>query len=284
MIITQERPKKGGADDAVIATRAVELLRASFLETHLEMPEPAPPDPPAAPSAEPALTSDGGTPDAAPLPPKPETAAPLKETPPRGAARPSDSTSPLNREIPGPRDSSRKFPKLGDESELRLIGVLAGSASPGGVPTDGHLGLGLSLDLSGHWSASGLLLSPSLFSQVEGDEGSAALHVSVGLVELAWTGGSRLEPVLGAGGGVAWLLTSGDPASGFAAQSDGSVVPLGVLRAGLGWQLSDTLRAALDARVGATANRVAVRFDTREVAEWGRPLVLLSAGVEVRLD
>lgn len=272
VVITQERPKKGGADDAVIATRAVELLRASFLEIHLEMPQPAPPEPPP-PEAADAGADAGSSADAS------DAAAPAP--PPRATPTPTAT----QRTVPAtPNDSSRQPLPLSDGSELRLVGAVAGSASPGGVPADGHLALGLTLDFSQHLAASGLLLTPSIFSEVSGSEGSAAVHMSLGLLELAWTGGARLEPVLGAGAGVAWLITSGDAAAGFQAQSDASLVPMGVLRAGLAWQLSDTLRAALDGRVGATASRVRVRFDSREVAEWGRPLVLLSAGIEVRLD
>ncbi|MEZ4371328.1 MAG: hypothetical protein R3B07_10910 [Polyangiaceae bacterium] len=271
VVITQERPKKGGADDAVIATRAVELLRASFLEIHLEMPEPAPPEPP------PTEASDAGV-DAESSADASDATAPA----PPSRATPTPVTQ---RSLPAtPNDSSRQPLPLSDGSELRLVGAVAGSASPGGVPADGHLALGLTLDFSQHLAASGLLLTPSIFSEVSGSEGSAAVHMSLGLLEIAWTGGARLEPVLGAGAGVAWLITSGDAAAGFQAQSDASLVPIGLLRAGLGWQLSDTLRAALDARVGAAAGRVRVRFDSREVAEWGRPLVLLSAGIEVRLD
>ncbi|MCB9588246.1 MAG: hypothetical protein H6718_22755 [Polyangiaceae bacterium] len=274
VIVTQE-PKKGGADDAVIATRAVELLRASFLEIHLEMPEPAPAEPPPADLSDAGAGSTGGAAeDAGPTDVAPSASAPAPQVPP--SAKPVPAAT--------PRDSSRQLLPLDHGKELRLVGVVAGSASPGGVPADGHIGLGLTLDFSRHVAATGMLLTPSLFSQLSGSEGSASVHMSLGLLELAWTGGTRLEPVLGAGAGVAWLITSGDPSAGFEAQSDAGVVPVGLLRAGLGWQLSDTLRAALDGRVGATASRVRVRFDSREVAEWGRPLVLLSAGIEVRLD
>ncbi len=276
VIIAKERPKRGGADDAVIATRAVELLRASFLEIHLEMPELPPPE---APASSPSGTDGGEAPDAGAPPVSDAGGVPPART---GAPAPR-APAPRTPSLP-PADSGRQQSPLGNGSELRLVGVVAGSASPGGVPADGHLGLGLSLDFSPHWSASGLVLTPSVFSQLDGNEGSAVIHMSLGLLELAWTGGTRLEPVLGAGAGVAWLITEGEAASGFQAQADGGLVGLGALRAGLGWQLSDSVRAALDGRVGVTTSRVAVRFDNREVAEWGRPLLLLSAGVEVRLD
>lgn len=277
VLIAREGAQRGRADDAVIATRAVELLRASFLEIDLEMPEPVsepvdagPPPSEMADAADGAPAVTSATPDEPPAAKRPTIAAAATPTAPRGTPENSGSRPTF--------DSPRQL------HELRLNSGVAASVSPGGVPADGHLLLGLSLDVAPHFTAGGVVLSPSLLSQIDGSEGRARVHVSLLLGELTWSSDAPVEPVLGFGVGAAWLLTSGDPEAGFDGHTDGALVGLGVLRAGLGWQAGQLVRLTADARLAFAASDVSVRFDQREAAAWGRPLALFSAGIEVGLD
>ena len=55
------------------------------------------------------------------------------------------------------------------------------------------------------------------------------------------------------------------------------------LRAGVALKLSKRLAFRSDGLVGASVPRAAIRFADREVADWGRPLLSLSLGLEASL-
>lgn len=228
----------------VLALEAVELLRASFLE--LQLPSFRPTD----------------------VPPPPETRA-VVAPPPAGRPRLSPS---------GP-----SVPPAPPAFALRLGPALVWS--PDGLAPTVHLELGVRWRSRGPLGAAIELLAPTAPVYVETAAGRASFRLQTATVRLEGFITDRQSPWLvwthGAFG-VAWAHMEGASVSpGFVPQGDDVVTALGLIGAGLGRTLGPRARLFLEASLGLSLPRIVMRFADQDVGAWGRPLVLVSTGLEV---
>lgn len=240
------------SDDGVIALRAVELVRAAFLEIDVQLPEPVALPPVEAPAA---------PPDAVPSPPK------------------TDPKPPSTSAVAGPARRPEVKPRAPAQARARArtwaleLGPGLGLES-GGAGKSGSLLAGVRhAPLRQLWfgaAAAIPLLSPSTRGS-EGEAtlswGMAALDANVDLVR-----GRRVTPRLGVAGGVFWLRASGRASAGFDDQTETAFAGAVLGRAALDFSLSEPFGIVVDGRVGLLSRRQSVRFVERTEAEFG-PLV-----------
>jgi hypothetical protein len=232
--------------DAVLVLRAVELVRVALLDP----PTPSPIPPP--------------LPVAAPPPP-----------PPRADATPHLAPDPLEVMAPPPR------------SRLTLEIAPAVVGSPGGVPLTASLLLGARF-LPGAFGPAVFAVLPLFPARVDGPEGTAdvrAAIVGAGLHFAPRPPGAMVRPGVEIGLAGVWLLIHGVATTGaaYTGQSDNLLVAAPYLRAGASLSVSPliALRASL---LGAVAlPEGAISFAGRQVATFGRPLLLGSGGLEITL-
>jgi hypothetical protein len=245
-----ERDLKSADPDAVIALRAVELLRASLLE--LELAHPARGEVPAAPA--------------------------LRESVDRLERAPVDRRS----------SDRRARGAAATEQESALIAGVAMAAhshlgmtrtTPGIVPV--ALWHPTRRVAAGFWG-----LVPLGSAEVTGDEGAAGVRswaVGSGFRVAPFTLGRRWEPSLGGGASVLWLNVEGlraRPALGLTTGRLVAAGPYGEL--GCGFRIAGGLSLRADVRALVAFPRPVVEFAGREVVALGRPLATASFGVEYR--
>jgi hypothetical protein len=243
--------------DEVLALRAVETLRARALAL---LP------PPSARPAEPEPEPD----------PEPEPSAPAAQPAPQTE---EDALEPAQAFTPeAPEAAAPVTPQLWLELAPAVV------LSPGGLgPQLGGL-VSARAQLSAQVSIAGLAVVPLWRAELEADEGRA--RVATWLLGAAIDAHARLRAwELSGGAGIASALTpmSGSAAAPFEGvdQLETSAAPF--LRGSLQLELGGSLRACLRALIGFALPEVAVSFEERDVASWGRPFALLSLGVELPL-
>ncbi|HTN86830.1 MAG TPA: hypothetical protein VL242_24195 [Sorangium sp.] len=252
-------------DPATVAVRAVELLRASFLEVR------SPPPPRDEGEADPEARA------VADAQPPPARAAPVAVPRPRAGGA-SHAPSPP----PSRGGATRAAPAT--------FGVGAAPAllwSAGGVPASPML------DVSGYamiWSRLGL----STFVQIplgsvsrEGKEGTRHVRVALaalgvrsplGPTDAAWL------PSVGAGLAAAWLHVDGEGRSpGYVGTSADAFAIAPYLRAGISFAPVSCLRISEQLIAGIAVPRIVIDAAGRAADAWGRPFLGASLGVEVVL-
>ena len=253
--------------DAVVATRAVELLRATFLEIDVEMPTPA------APQA--ALGNGKVDEPEAKTPPAPTTTKPMPTTAVVVPARPM------------PRENARDVQRVVADAEPRFyLGAgLLGQASPGGLPTSGHLSVDFAWYATRRLFLALSIVPPGLAGSVERDEGTASVQMSMGVVELGvQIVPGPFSPTVGAGAGLVWLSTSGSANAPYEGRSDDAWGAVALGKVGARWRLSRTMVVDADTRVGRALPRRTVRFAEQQVAKWGGLVALFGLRAEVGFD
>ncbi len=267
-----------GGSDGVIAVRAVELLRATFLEIDIELPQPEL-DPPPLPSlGEEPETPEQRRPEQERQKPAPsEPTKPALEKPEASAARSDperDALSPMDGETLQPR-------------RWRLALGAAPAFSPGGVPAQVLViveGAYRTSTRSSFGAAGGFTVSPST---VSGAEGTADVRTAFAVTEISWSPlaeSAAVRPWLGAGFGFVRLATRGTAREPFEGGSDKTMAALAVGRVGVSaTPFVSWLFVGFDARVGIAAPEPAVMFADKTRARWGRPLVVTSATVGLSL-
>lgn len=251
-----------GVTDAVLAVRVVELLRAAFLEIHVEMPTlPAASSAPASSSAAPSASSS-----APPVPASPSASASAPAPPP-------SSASPI---VPPPG-----APAVPPARPLRAALGVGGSTSPGGPSADVHLVAAVSYRTA-RWELGALGVSPGALGRVDDGEDRASFRAAALALEGARVlGGPTTEARVGAGAGAVRVVTTGETSASFSASSDGAWLAWVFARVGLAHRLGERVLVDLDLRIGPTLPQAEVRFGSRTVGTWGRPLVVPSVLVEV---
>lgn len=264
-----------GQGEAILAVRAVELLRAAFLEIDVAMPEPPPPIAGGSPSTSAsASASVSASPSASPSGSAP--AGPASGTP---IAAPQTSASAIPPPPPAPEPERRAPPTLFASAGAFL------SASPGGVPADVHLGLGLGRRFGERLRVDAWLTTPGQTARVEAPGGTSSVRSTLFGMDASWTWPRGDATLLGGLGlGAVWVHAEGRADAGFDARSTDAWLAWPYARAGGTFALSQRLRIALDLRAGATLPRAVIRFADRDVATLGRPLVVPGLGLEVALD
>jgi hypothetical protein len=229
--------------DAALALRAVELLRASLLEVALP------------------------TPPRGEVPATPEIRAQVA-LPPPPAPPPPEARAP---------DAAPVF---------RIAIGLGAMASPGGLGPAAALDLGVAWMPSEHFGATLFAAIPLSRPDVEGAPGSADLAAGLGGLGarfLLTTRASRLAPAIDAGLAVVGLASKGIANAGFTSGSAFAATAAPYLRFGLAFAPTPRFRVRADLLGAVVVQGVSLQLAEREAATWGRPLGLLSAGVDVGL-
>jgi hypothetical protein len=245
------------ASPSTAVVRAVEALRARFLELGIE------PEPQAASDADPA-------PDEAP--PASEHASRPPAAPPASQRAPASSMQP-SQKVPEPNPISTP--------PLWLRAQAAALYSSGGLGLTPEIALGGQLSLYRTWSVGAELWFPPLTTEVEGDAGSARVRVLFAALssEYRWLTGP-LAAGLGAGVAVTRLDFEGAPATDYEAREADVVAWLPFARALLSLRISRRLLVRFDAAAGPSFPRVELQFAGEKLADWGRPLVFGGLGLE----
>lgn len=170
------------------------------------------------------------------------------------------------------------------------VRVAAGStllASSGGVPASFGLWLAaqyrlrlpVALELGG--------AVPLGSTEITAAEGSAEVSTLLLNAAALWEplpARSSFRPQVGLESGAAVVRMMGSGAAPLRDGSDTVVAAVALTRAGASILVSKSLRLRADARLGLSVPEVSVLFAERVAATWGRPLLLLSAGLELELD
>lgn len=209
-------------------------------------------------------------------PPSPSLPTPFRVDPPVGAAllAPKEEATPIAQPKATPAESRPRFV---------LAAGLAVPFQPGGPSID--------VDLRGRWMATRVLglgafvTVPLAGSKVTDKEGTASIAAALfgGEITAAFEATSWLRLSTSLGAALAWVRTTGFASSPYHGRSSDVTSALGLLGAGIAPRLTERTRLAVDGRIGFTAPRVDIAFAGRNVATWGRPLGMVSAGVSVDL-
>jgi len=260
----------------ILSVRALELLRASFLEAALapgaptavaRAPAATAPPPPNAEAARPPTATPGPGPTAA----RPVPASPVAENPRPGepAAGPTivRRASPP---APGPR-------RIAVEAGGFVLGSLDG-VPPAVLPLlRATLVPVLRWPLRARVTVAGL----GTRARVNGTDGDADVSHQLALAEALWgfRPGRRWQPFLSVGAGATYVSARGLPPAGATtpmgrtASSWAFVADAG---AGLHVALAEQLQLAGEAHVEADAPYPAIRFLGKQLATEGRPTLLAS--------
>ncbi|HWA74611.1 MAG TPA: hypothetical protein VG937_19835 [Polyangiaceae bacterium] len=249
-------------DDAVVALRISEALRARGLnlgpETKAESESGA---------ASEARREGGAKPSVARSKP---AANDVRER----ANRRSDSAA-----AAGERSAA---PGTRSELWLELAGALSGG--PGGLGASLDAWGSVRLDFGSRWACSLLGVIPVAPPELDGAEGSArvARYQLGALAEATWlrTRGLRFGGGLGVSGSRTEMQGSG--AAGYVGGTD-SVFALGPLaRAVARARITDGLWLSANGLAGLSFPEVSVKFADRVAGRWGRPLLMVTLGIELR--
>ncbi len=244
----------------VITLRVVEILRARLLKLGVSLPSP--------PSRPPGDEATVAPPPAAEAPPAPPKAA---------APEPAVPISP-------PSDVPARPPARAETGAHRAVDVALSplaSFSPGGLGVIPELGLGAKYVLDHTWAFGVAGVVPIGSSTVENEAGRVSVHwgfAGVSAERRFLFGPGAL--VLGVAAGALTQRFSGDANPPYRSASDWVTVFGSFGDVGGRFVLSPTVRLCVDAAVGVAAPRPVVVAADDRIATWGRPLVLLSAGLE----
>lgn len=252
-------------DDAVVALRISEALRARGLDLGAEAKLSAEAKDPAEGEGQGEAKGPEASREAAKPSPRPEQAA-------KAAAA---------REVTGPGEV-REQDRSGHELWLELAGAVSGSPGELGAAI-GAWG-GARLALGPRWACSLFGVIPLSSQQLSGVEGSArvASYLLGASTEAAWLRRPRWQ--LGAGVGLAGSRTEmeGTAASGYVGSGDAVYALSPLARVTARVQLAEGVWLSAGGLAGLAFPEVSVKFADRVAAHWGRPLLLATLGLELR--
>ena len=198
----------------------------------------------------------------------------------------AENTEPAPENPPPPSPRPVPLPGKDDPRPSLEIGP-ALSADPGGLGPALHAFVGaryratraLGLDA---WSA--LPLTPATVEEPEGRADVRALLFGVGASAWPFAPGSDFQLALAGGTGLAHLTIDGRARPPLLARAEATTAALVFSRLSIAQRLGSRVGLGASGFVAVAFPRPAVRFDAREVAEWGRPLVLGVLACDVALD
>jgi hypothetical protein len=196
---------------------------------------------------------------------------------PREEVRPTQPVTPTPPPTPTPPEPARLFLELGPALAM----------SPGGVGATGHAFVGLRWRAFTAFGIDVFSALPITAARVAAAEGSAEVRPWLfGLDGAVWFFDPNADWQVAAAGGIglAYLAIQGDPTPPLMGRSDATTIALPFARFSLDRRLGERFRLGFQALVGVAAPRPAVQFDGREVADWGRPLVLSTLELGIALD
>lgn len=158
------------------------------------------------------------------------------------------------------------------------------------VPVESN-GPGVDAWLQGRWLATsrvgiGAALGlPIASSTVRSGINSASLSAALAAAEVSFAliDSSAVQWTANADIAAAWLHTNGAATAPYTSQSDEALVALPLLGTEIAPRLSGRVSLCFGARGGLTLPKPQISFAGRNVASWGRPLGLFSAGLSVDL-
>jgi hypothetical protein len=243
-VLYDKSVRSSGAQSDSLALRAVEDLRARLVKLHLV--EPAPSEAPAPPEDAPPVT--------------------------RGAPAHDDG------------------PGAGHGTPMRSLwatGALGATASTGGLGGDLAARVGLRVDATPRFGGSIAALLP-LLSQTVSETGAHAdvnVYVVSALLHYALVGSGEWGADLGAGAGVVIARMQGfADAPVYTGRSETVVAGAPIVDASLSYRPISMLRVRGEFQAGVAMPRLAVTFDDRDVAVWGRPFAVALLGAEIALS
>src|SRR5579871_1554323 len=273
--VVQTLPLSAAAPErraAVLAVKAVDLLKATLAEVWVVAPgTPTAAAPPAPPPAAPHPEAEAAPP--APSPPQtppPPAAAPEKEIP---------VEAPAVRRRFEPEPEERPAAPLG-----RGVDLAAGASWIGAGSVSNWAPLVAVSAFSGHVGGRVIATGFGSSTGVSGTAGSARVAYGLALVELAARQpfGRHFETTASLSAGAARLTVDSTGASGYTAQSGRLWSAIGGGGVGAAVVVS-RLTIALDARVLLLATSTTLRAEEEEVLSPGRPLFCIGASLGGRL-
>lgn len=270
-------------DDATIAIRVVELLRASLLEVRSPHPprsevEAEPKDRAHASGERPRPTDAEQPAPAAPVPAAPALVERVPAAPASSVARPGDSH-------PAVVSTS-----TGVAPRREIVGFGAAPAflwSPGGLPAAPMLDVSAYAMIGSRVGLSTFALIPLAVTSREGKEGirhvrvalaALGVRVPLGPIDSAW------QPSIAAGVSGAWLHVEGEGrAPRYTGTTKDAFAVAPYLRAGISFAPIPRLRIAEHLVAGIAVPRIVIDAAGRATDNWGRPFLGASLGVEVAL-
>jgi hypothetical protein len=183
------------------------------------------------------------------------------------------------------RETPSEPPPPPPERRALTFDVAAGaSLSPGGIAAAPTFVVGGSWLPIEHIGVAVLAVASPFDSRLSGPEGESAVWTGLagaGLVaeptKTTAALGARFELGLAA----AWVHMDGEATPPYRSGSATLVAALPYLRPSLRWRALPALALRLDTIAGVALPQPAIVFAGREVALWGRPLVVASAGIEL---
>jgi hypothetical protein len=156
-------------------------------------------------------------------------------------------------------------------------------ASPGSLSANWEASLEVRW-MPGDHVAIGLLgMFPLSSGRLEASEGAATLSATLVGATIDWLPSDsrrKLRPQVGVALAGVRLGMNGIAQPPFLDRAEQIFVALPSLRAGLAVELAPRLALRIEGLAGASLPRATIRFAGREVADWGRPLLSLSGGIE----
>jgi hypothetical protein len=277
--VVQTLPLGAAAPDrraAVLAVKAVDLLKATLAEVWVSAPSatapsasPPPPSPPPRASPEPAAS-----------PPSPPREPPPPPPPPRVEVEPPPAPPVVERRF-APSPEERPSAPLG-----RGVDLAAGASWIGSGSISNWAPMLAISAFSGH--VGGRLVATGFGSSTELTQaaGSALVTYGLALAELAARQpfGSHFETTANLSAGVARLSIDGSPAPGSLDHGHSGHLWSAVGGGGVGAAIRiSRFTLAMDARVLLSAPATEVQFDGQEVQRAGRPLFCIGASIGGRI-
>jgi hypothetical protein len=167
----------------------------------------------------------------------------------------------------------------GETGSSREVGARAGFGflySAGGTGTALQVWLSLHEQMRHRLAVALNLSGPVRRSTVTGIEGSANLGVFLAGGEVSRcfeTNAPRLFLTTGVGAALAWVSARGQTQPPLLAATSSAFAGLGYARVDAGWRVAEWLRFGITAALGATFDRVTIRFAGNDAATWGWPIL-----------
>jgi len=168
------------------------------------------------------------------------------------------------------------------------LGVGGGAAySPGGLGPTAHLGLAVTWAVTSrfHLALDGLL-TPGR-ARLRGPEGETSVGLYLAGGSLGFWLTDPAMPVrlrLGAGAWASFMTLSGEATAPYVSTQSQIITVIPHLDLGLRVSLTHRVGLSLGFSGGMSAPATSVHFAAREVATWGRPLLLSNLALETTLD
>jgi hypothetical protein len=205
---------------------------------------------------------------------------PHEEPPPPQETPPSAASTPLH-------DDGVHAERGQPVRSLWATGALGATASTGGLGGDLAARVGLRLDATPRFGASIAALLP-LLSQTVSEPGAHAdvnVYVVSALLHYALVGNGEWGADVGAGAGVVMARMEGFAETPvYTGRSETLVAGAPLVDASLSYRPISMLRVRGELQAGITMPRLAVTFDQRDVAVWGRPFMVALLGAEIALS